>query len=273
LKGGVSVRKIVIYFVAFLLVVGMSATQAVAKNVDLELSLVVDVSGSINDTDFALQRDGYVNAFRDAAIINGIMSGGTYHSIAVNLIYFSDSAVQSIGWTEINSSASANAFADAIAAAARPSSGSTGITTALNFAVGTFNNTFDGDRLVIDVSGDGSESIACSFSSAICVPLQTARDNALGTGGITTINGLAIYDRDFYGEGAGVTIQAIPYLQNNVIGGTNAFAIAANNFAAFDSAVRDKLSREIIGTPEPLTLLLLGLGLTGLAGLRRRFDK
>ena len=267
-------RKIVIYFVAFLLVVGMSATQAMAKNVDLELSLVVDVSGSVDATDFALQRDGYVSAFRDSALINGIMNGGTYNSIAVNLIYFSDSAVQSVGWTEINSSASANAFADAIALANRPSSGGTGVVSALNFAFPLFNNNgFEGTRLVIDVSGDGSEGNACSYTNFNCIPLQNARDAALAAG-ITTINGLAVYDRTFYGAiGFGGDIEAIPYLQNNLIGGANAFAIAANDFPAFEATVKSKLSREIIGTPEPLTLLLLGLGLTGLAGLRRRFEK
>ena len=265
-------KRIMIYLAVMLLTIGVVALQANAESVDLELSIVVDVSGSIDTADFNLQKSGYVNAFKDPTLINKIMSGGTYHAIAVNFVYFSDNAQQAIPWTLINDASTSAAFANAIAAYARPSSGGTGVVNALNFAYPLFtSNGYEGTRLVIDVSGDGSEGNACDFANPNCVPLQNARDAALAAG-ITTINGIAIYDRTFYGE-SGATINALDYLENNLIGGTGAFAMKAETWSDFDGAIRSKLAREIIPTPEPTTMLLLGLGLLRLAGVRRKIQK
>jgi hypothetical protein len=52
---------------------------------------------------------------------------------------------------------------------------------------------------VIDIVGDGAESEVCSFSAAVCAPLQAARAASLA-GGVTTINALWIGDRDFFGD-------------------------------------------------------------------------
>ena len=71
-------KRIMIYLAVMLLTIGVVALQANAESVDLELSIVVDVSGSIDTADFNLQKSGYVNAFKDPTLINKIMSGGTY---------------------------------------------------------------------------------------------------------------------------------------------------------------------------------------------------
>ena len=273
---GFMFKKMVLALLCSVLGLGLipGKAGAVSVPVDLELSLVVDVSGSIDSTDFNLQKSGYVNAFQSSQIINAIMAGGTYHAIAVNLVYFSDGAVQAVPWTLINDAASANAFATAVNNYTRPYSGGTGVVNAVNTAYPLFaSNGFEGDRLVIDVSGDGSESNACSYYTFDCIALQNARDAALAAG-ITTINGLAIYDRSYYGAvGSGATIEAIPYLEHNLIGGTGAFAVAAATWEDFGAAVQNKLAREITPTPEPGILLLIGSGLLSIVGLRRKFKK
>jgi hypothetical protein len=66
---------------------------------------------------------------------------------------------------------------------------------------------------VIDIVGDSAESEVCSFSAAVCAPLQAARAAALA-GGVTTINALWIDDRDFFGDDHADQVQALPYGQN-----------------------------------------------------------
>lgn len=124
---------------------GMAATMT-----DVELSLLVDVSGSVNNSEFNLQRNGYADAFRSSSVIDGITNGNE-GQIAANLIYWSDSnrQAEAVEWSSIDDAASANDFADAIATAPRPFGGATAPGSAIDFSVPGFDaNEFNSTREV-----------------------------------------------------------------------------------------------------------------------------
>ena len=119
-----------------LLVVGLCfySVPAFAVSVSTELLLLVDVSGSIDASEYALQKTGYVNAFKNAtiqAVIGGLPGG-----IAVAYAEWSGAAQSmKVDWTQLTDAASANAFAAAIAATTRTSSGTMVILTAPGSAI------------------------------------------------------------------------------------------------------------------------------------------
>ncbi|WP_373547954.1 DUF1194 domain-containing protein [Chamaesiphon sp.] len=241
-----------------------------ATLVDLELALLVDVSGSVDTTEFNLQRAGYVNAFNNPAVwnvIDGLKNNGGTGKIAATFVYWSTTGTQqqAVNWTLIDSFAASQGFASAIGAAARPFTGGTNPGSAINFIVPRFGtetggteNGFTSLRQVIDVSGDGSGPSTTA----------TARDNALASG-IDAINGLAIL-----GSESGLEA----WYNNNIKGGSNSFVKVANTFGDFTTAVEDKITLEIqqgqpptTAVPEPFTVVGTLVGGAAAFRLRKRF--
>jgi hypothetical protein len=228
-------RKLVVAIaILALLLVPAAAQRGSGEPVDLALVLAVDASGSVDQTRFELQRQGYVAAFRHSRVIGAITSGPR-QSIAVVMMQWTGPALQVIAvpWTRISDVASANAFADRVAAAPRALfGGGTSISGAIDASMGLlFDNPYQAARRVIDVSGDGSNNRGRAADAA--------RDEAVARG--VGINGLPILalepDLDRY------------YAQN-VVGGPGAFVIAAKDFESFGEAILKKLIAEIAGKPE-----------------------
>lgn len=223
---------------------------AAAVPVSLELLLLVDVSGSVNATEYNLQKQGYIDAFNDAGIQAAITaaSGG----IAVAYAEWSGAGEQSllVNFAHLTDAASASNFATAIAGTSRAFNGNTAPGSAIGFGAPLFvGNGFEGSRLVMDVSGDGAANEGANTFAA------AAAAHAAGI----TINGLAIL-----GE-AGLQT----FYQDNIVTPGGGFLVAAASFADFSRAVQTKIGREITDVPEPGTLALLGIGLA-VAGRRLR---
>lgn len=235
----------------------MGAKDAKAVPVDLELALLVDVSDSVDDTEYNLQKQGYVDAFNDPELGEGTIG----HLVANDFIVWLDEQEQQVDWTLINDATSASAFATAIQGTSRPSfSGLTAPGSAINFAYPLFeDNGFEGARQVIVVSGGGSENGGDDTSDA--------RDAALAAG-VDAIYGIVI----------GGDSSVLDFYEDNIQGGTNSFVAAVDDVEGFSDAVLAILTGEITqvpgpGTtqvPEPSSLLVFAMGLLGVSCLARR---
>ena len=209
------------------------ATVAHAQEVDLELVLLADASGSITQEEIDFQRESTATAITDPAVLSAIGNTVT-GSIAVTYVEWAANQATVVDWTIIDGPESAEAFAAALLAPPRLATGHNAIGDALLAGKRQIeSNSFKSLRQVIDFSGDSTGN----YSGA---GIEEARDEVVAAG--IVINALPILDG---GEGD-------PLLQEyeaRIIGGPGAFAIPALGRDEFVTALRRKLILEIAGMP------------------------
>jgi hypothetical protein len=218
-------------------------TARAAQAVDVALVLAADVSRSINDGEFALQRRGYAAAIANPRVIEAI-GAGPHSAIAVNFVEWAGDSEQKtvVDWMVIHNADDARKFAAALLEAPRSYVGRTAIGSAIDFSMGLLGESgFDAERRVIDVSGDGTSNQGR--------PVTEARDAALDAG--VTINGLAIFNKTAAEQGGYLARHTNPpgglaqYYHDNVIGGPGSFVLPIDDFNSFEQAMVRKLITEI----------------------------
>jgi Protein of unknown function (DUF1194) len=223
-----------------------------ADDVDVALVLVTDVSRSIDDSEFTLEKQGYATAFTSQAVIDAI-KGGPTGAIGVAYVEFASSfEVRTVlDWTVIRDKASAQAFADKLSAAPRSFWGRTAISSGVDRGVQLLAESgLNAPRRLIDVCGDGTNNAGREITEA--------RDDAVKAG--ITINGLAIVN-DHPVSWTFAHVQppgGLPnYYRQNVTGGAGSFVIEIHDFHSFGEAMTRKLVTEIAGRAVPSDLAAL----------------
>ncbi|MEM9196453.1 MAG: DUF1194 domain-containing protein [Pseudomonadota bacterium] len=208
------------------------------QEVDLELVLLADATGSIDTAEILFQREGYARAITDPSVIRAIESG-LLGRVALTYVEWGDDRSQDIvvNWSVVSDEADAAAFAEALMVPPRRAYGRNAIGSALLFAKGMIEaNAYDGLRRVIDFSAD-------SANNWYGPPIEAARAEVLAAG--ITINGLAVLCRSCSGRPVSYDLEAA--FAERIVGGPGAFVITADSAETFADAVRRKLILEISG--------------------------
>jgi hypothetical protein len=230
-------------------VVGLMATAGwmptcAAERVDLILVLAADVSGSMDESKFELQRSGYAAAFSNSRVIEAIR-GGPSGRVAVAFIEWSGALQQKvvIDWTVISDDETGHQFGDRILEAPRAfARNSTSISAGIDFAMTQLDRApYEARRRIIDISGDGDNNSGRDAAAA--------RDEAIAKG--VTVNGLVVLTETLTRWNSNHTDPPgglANYYRNNVIGGDGAFVVVAENFNSFGNAIIKKLIKEVAQT-------------------------
>ena len=232
----------IITVLAGILVWSAAAERLAAQEpVDLELVLVADGSGSIDDAELALQREGYANAVRNPRVLE-LLTGGIHGKSVIAYVEWGSAESQHtiVDWTVIDGPESAAAFGAALVAAPRQAWGFNSISNAIAYSQHLIQtNPYKGLRRIIDISADAGNIGG--------MPLSLARGNAVASG--ITINGLAISR-----PGSTRPLRAVSLereFREQIIGGTGAFVVTVDETISFAEAVLKKMILEVAGIAPP----------------------
>lgn len=222
--------KVATLFAVFAVVTFAARTQTVPENaqVDLALILAIDVSASVEESEYRAQNQGLAGALASQEVINKIRQC-PLRRIAVTVVQWSGWRKQSavVPWTVVGDEAAAAQVARAITDAPRQSSGWTSIAAVIDFAISQFAAApITAPRHVLDISTDGVNNHGYG--------IELPRDRAIAAG--VTINGLTILtDVD----------DLEVYFRQEIAAGANSFVITADDYGDYRTAIQRKLLKEI----------------------------
>lgn len=230
-------------FLMFILlgVTFLSPTRARAEPCRMALVLALDVSGSVNETEYAQQLSGLSYALNSAEVRAEILKNP---EVPVHLSVFEWSSqnhqflVQP--WITLDNHGAIDLAVERIRAYRKKRAGlKTALSTAMLFAGELLREKRGCWQKTIDVSGDGKNNIGPAPGSVYALDIfSNVTVNALVVGdpssarGPDADNGLSQHDLMFYFE-------------REVIHGPAAFAMIANGYDDFARAMQQKLLREL----------------------------
>lgn len=213
---------------------GLALPAAAQSEVDTALVLAVDASGSIDEGEFAFQKEGIAAAITDPRVLEAMRSG-PHGRIALAYVEWGGpgTAQTVVSWHVVSDAASAESFAAKVVAAPRSAQSYNAIGDAIDHSAGLLKACpCRPTRLVIDISGDNADMR--SFR-----PAPAARDAAVRQR--ITVNALAVLSSG----GSGGHPDLVGYYETNVIGGQGAFVLPARDRRDFARALREKMILEV----------------------------
>jgi hypothetical protein len=211
-----------------LAVLALLAAWPAAAECRLALAMGLDVSSSVDDAEYAVQKGGLAAAFRDPEIREALL--GQDGEVRVLVYEWSGYYQQDLiaDWTPLTSPGAIEAFANRLDAHLRTYSVfPTALGRGVEFGARQFAR-LPGPcaRRVIDISGDGVNNLSVE-------PEYYRRRGALDG---VVINGLVI---------RGATPDPEPYYRAQVVSGPGSFLMVADGFEDYPELIREKLLREI----------------------------
>jgi len=193
----------------------------------LALVLALDVSSSVDDAEYILQRDGLAAALDDPGIRSAILDGDGH--VAMAIYEWSGRRQRELisDWTRLHDDAAIDEVIQTLRSTPRSYSR---FPTAMGYALGygatLLSRGPDCDRQVIDLSGDGENNEG--FSPTLAYRNFPFRN--------VTVNGLAVL---------GGTKDVVDYFDREVRFGTGAFVETSQGYQGYQEAMTRKLFREL----------------------------
>lgn len=219
---------------------GALAFETQAADVDAAIVFAVDASSSVDRHTADLQREGHAEALSSPEVM-GAITGNRTGCIAITYFEWSGRGQMRsvLPWTTICGLSDGQRAGSVI----RNNFAATGGDTSISFAIdaaGLLLDRFQGNAAikVIDVSGNGRNNDG--------LPVEESRNRALDRGYAINAIVLSTYTR-------GLAYDLTDYFEQSVIGGPNAFVVAAKSKQQYGTALRRKLVREISSTQDAAT--------------------